>query len=377
MSEVIKKNIVFVTGTRADYGKLKTVIKACDDEPSFNVKIFATGMHMLSRYGETIEEIRKDFSDKVYPFINQRVEEHMEIALSNTINGLSRYLDEYKTDLLVVHGDRIEALAGAIVGGIKNILVAHLEGGEASGTIDESIRHAVSKFSHLHFVNNGTARKRIIRLGENPKNIFVVGSPNVDTIQNGNLPPIKSVKQHYEIDYQEYAVLIYHPVTSEASELRNKTEEVMQACVDSGMNYLVIKPNNDLGSDAILTVFKNYEMYDCFRFLPSMRFEAYLTALKHSSFIIGNSSSGIYDAPLFGVPTINIGSRQNGRFSAESIVNISDGYSNILSAINMARVTPRFDINESYGSGNSSMQFLKILKSRNVFEINTQKVFFD
>mgnify|MGYP006074653271 CR=1 FL=1 len=377
MSEIIKKNIVFVTGTRADYGKLKTVIKACNEEPSFNVTIFATGMHMLSKYGETIEEIRKDFSDKVYPFINQGVEEHMEITLSNTINGLSRYLDEYKTDLVVVHGDRVEALAGAIVGGIKNILVAHLEGGESSGTIDESIRHAVSKFSHLHFVSNEIALERIVRLGENPKNIHVIGSPNVDTIQNGSLPPIKLVKQHYELDYQEYAVLIYHPVTSETSDLREKTEEVMQACVNSGLNYIVIKPNNDFGSDTIVSVFKNYEMCDCFRFLPSMRFEAYLTALKHSLFIIGNSSSGIYDAPLFGVPTINIGSRQNGRFTAESIVNIPDGYSNVLSAINIAKVKPRFDINEFYGSGNSSAQFLKVLKTKNIFRISTQKAFFD
>ena len=174
MSEVIKKNIVFVTGTRADYGKLKTVIKACNDEPSFNVKIFATGMHMLSKYGETIEEIRKDFSDKVYPFINQGVEEHMEITLSNTINGLSRYLDEYTTDLVVVHGDRIEALAGAIVGGIKNILVAHLEGGESSGTIDESIRHAITKLSHIHLPASIDAANRIEKMGESPKSIFHV-----------------------------------------------------------------------------------------------------------------------------------------------------------------------------------------------------------
>ena len=184
----MNKKIVFVTGTRAEYGKLKTVIKACDDEPGLNVSIFATGMHMLSRYGDTVEEIRKEFGKKVYPFINQGLEEHMEIVLSNTINGLSHYLDEHSIDLIVVHGDRVEALAGAIVGGMKNILVAHLEGGECSGTIDESIRHAVSKFSHIHFVNNETAYNRVLRLGENPQNIHVIGSPNIDTIQNGNLP---------------------------------------------------------------------------------------------------------------------------------------------------------------------------------------------
>jgi len=373
----MNKKILFITGTRADYGKLKTLISACDGECDLEVTVFATGMHMLSRYGNTIEEIRKQYGKNVYPFINQGIAEHMEIILSNTISGLSRYLDENHTDLIVVHGDRVEALAGAIVGGMKNVLVAHVEGGECSGTIDESMRHAASKFSHIHLVNNQIASDRILRLGENPLNVHVIGSPNVDIIVNGDLPNLENVKAHYEIPYNEYSVLIYHPVTTEIELISHNAKQLMEACVASGENYVVIMPNNDMGSDSILKVLSDYHNNKNFRMLPSMRFEAYLTLLKHSSFIVGNSSSGIYDAPLFGVPTINIGTRQKGRFSTESIVNISEDYDVILGELKSAKVKSRFEINEFYGEGNSSDCFLEIIREKDFFNTAKQKYFFD
>jgi len=146
------KNILFVTGTRADYGKIKSLMKKVKKSSDFDLMIFVTGMHMLSKYGATYNEIEKDGFTNLYKYINQTENSSMDNVLANTILGLSNYINEYQIDLIVVHGDRVEALAGAIVGALNNIRVAHIEGGEISGTIDDSIRHAITKFSHIHFV---------------------------------------------------------------------------------------------------------------------------------------------------------------------------------------------------------------------------------
>jgi UDP-N-acetylglucosamine 2-epimerase (hydrolysing) len=207
------KKLLYLTGTRADFGKLKPLIT--ESKKRYDVSIFATGMHMLDKYGMTCHEISKA-GFEYYPYINQDGNTPMDMVLKNTIEGLSYYLKEHPTDLLIIHGDRVEALAGACVGALNNVLVAHIEGGEVSGTIDESIRHAVSKLSHIHFVANNEAKKRLEQMGET--NIFVIGSPDID-IMLGELPTLEEVKEKYDITFSEYAICIYHPVTTEPVDL--------------------------------------------------------------------------------------------------------------------------------------------------------------
>nr|WP_206513225.1 UDP-N-acetylglucosamine 2-epimerase [Vibrio alfacsensis] len=158
----------------------------------------------------------------------------MDIVLSKTIQGLSDYVQDLKPDMIVVHGDRVEALAGAIVGSLNNILVAHIEGGEVSGTIDELIRHSVSKMSHLHFVSNDFARKRLIQLGECESSIFVIGSPDLDIMKSKELPSLLDVKDRYDIDFDKYSILMYHPVTTALNELGENIHEVVSGVIDSG-----------------------------------------------------------------------------------------------------------------------------------------------
>jgi UDP-N-acetylglucosamine 2-epimerase (hydrolysing) len=174
-------------------------------------------MHMLSRYGSTAIEIHKAGFDNIFPYINQdaSVNSQMDLVLANTIQGLGHYIRECPPDLIVVHGDRIEALAGAIVGALNNILVAHIEGGEVSGSVDELIRHAVSKSSHLHFVANDEARARLVQMGEARSSIFVIGSPDIDVMLSDSLPDLEEVKTKYEIPFAEYAIFLLHPVTTE------------------------------------------------------------------------------------------------------------------------------------------------------------------
>ena len=172
-----KHRVVFLTGTRADYGKLKPLALRLVEHPEFDVHIFATGMHVLHKYGATARAVMREFGN-VHLYNNQTSASGMDVVLSNTIYGFSNYISQLETDMIIVHGDRPETLAGAIVGSFNNILVAHIEGGEVSGTIDELIRHSVSKLSHLHFVANDDARGRLIQLGEIPSNIYSIADRN-------------------------------------------------------------------------------------------------------------------------------------------------------------------------------------------------------
>lgn len=373
------RRIVFMTGTRADYGKIKSLIKVVEGMENYEACIFATGMHMLSKYGCTYKEILKDGYQNIYTYINQSGKESMDIILSNTILGFGNYIAEMKPDAIVVHGDRLEALAGAIVGAFNNIKVFHIEGGEVSGTIDESIRHAITKFAHYHLVSNEKAKKRIIQLGEAEENIFVFGSPDIDVMLSGNLPSIETVKTYYDIPFQKYAVLMYHSVTTEVELLPEHIKEVVDGIIKSNKNYVVIYPNNDNGTDIILNELKRLEKNAHFRILPSMRFEFFLSLLKNAEFIIGNSSSGIREAGVYGIPAIDVGTRQSGRYLPEEnkhILHVDEEANKICRAIEQVAgmtIEPSFE----FGNGNSTEVFRSIIADDTIWNRQVQKRFID
>ncbi len=371
------KRILFLTGTRADFGKIKSLIQIARDSKIFDIHIFATGMHMHHKYGYTLREIEKSGFDNIYKFINYTTETTMDLTLAKTIEGLSSYCQEEKPDLIIVHGDRLEALAGAIVGSMNNILVAHIEGGEVSGTIDELIRHSVSKLSHVHFVSNNIAKKRLEKMGENPNWVFEIGSPDIDLMKSNNLPKLANVLEYYNIPFQEYAILMFHPVTSEESLMTRAAQNIVDAVKKSNLNYIVIYPNNDLGSGHILRVFQQLENEDNFKIFPSLRFEFFLTLLKNSKFIIGNSSAGIREAPHFGIPTINIGSRQQNRALNKEILQCDYEFDSIYNSIFKALKMKNYKPLELFGDGNSSEKFFEVIKGKELWNLNTQKIFQD
>ena len=372
----MKKKILFITGTRADFGKLKPLMQEISKLEEYEYAIFATGMHQLSKYGKTLNEIEKAGLTNVFPYINQVDSDDMEMILANTIKGLSRYLRETTVDLIVVHGDRVEALAGAITGSLRNILVAHVEGGEISGTIDELIRHSISKLSHIHFVATDTAKKRLLQLGEKENTIYQIGSPDVDVMLSDNLPSLKDAMSRYQIDYENYAIAILHPVTTDSLDIQRSNAEIfVDSLIDSQMNYIVIYPNNDSGANEI---FLSYEkLIDCPRTMifPSLRFEYFLTFLRNSEYIIGNSSAGIHEAPIYAVPTINIGTRQENRFSHETIFDTPFHKNKILETISMLQEKPTFEPAFAYGSGKSAESFKEALPE--IWSLPNQKQFKD
>ncbi|KHF38714.1 UDP-N-acetylglucosamine 2-epimerase [Halalkalibacter okhensis] len=369
------KKIVFLTGTRADYGKIKSLMSRVDKSPNFELNIFVTGMHMLSKYGSTYQELEKDGFQNIYKFVNQRENQSMDITLSNTIVGFSNYVTEIKPDLIVVHGDRVEALAGAMVGALNNIKVAHIEGGEVSGTIDESIRHAVTKFAHLHFVSNEEAKRRVIQLGEKEESIFVIGSPDIDIMFSSKLPTLETVKERYSIPYDDYTIFMYHPVTTEVHKLKDHIRNVVDALIASNRNYIVIYPNNDEGSQIILDEYKRFENNPKFKLFPSIRFENFLTLLKNCELMIGNSSAGVREASVYGVQSVDIGIRQQGRYDIyDLIIHVRENKDEILTTLN--NITKlNFESTSPFGDGRSDERFLEALENDFVWDEQFQKQF--
>jgi UDP-N-acetylglucosamine 2-epimerase (hydrolysing) len=371
-----KTNITFVSGTRADYGKIKSLLRILKNDEKYHVDVIVTGMHLLPRYGLTAAEIIDDNLGAIHLLPNQNSEQAMEISLAQTIEIISHFLTKNPTQLLLVHGDRIEALAGAIVGALSNVPVGHIEGGEVSGTVDGLIRHSISKLAHIHFVSNELAQDRLLQLGESAKSIFNIGSPDIDLMFSNELPKITEVKKRYEIEFEKYAIVIFHPVTSEISTLKEQAIHVCSALKKSGDNYIVIKPNNDLGSDIIQEVFNKELTSKNFKHLPSMRFEYFLTLMKNSDYMLGNSSAGVRETCYYGVPSINIGSRQHNRNNNILILNVKPEESDIIEAMNSIKYTSRRPI-FPFGEGDSDKKFKKILDNHVNWPITTSKVFVD
>lgn len=369
------KRILFLTGTRADYGKLKPLIERVAAADAFTYGIFVTGMHLLPRYGQTLDEIEKSGFKNLHTFANQTEDEsaRMDLVLARTIQGLSAHVQSFRPDLIVVHGDRVETLAGAIVGALNNVLVAHIEGGELSGTIDEVIRHAVSKLSHLHFVANEEAASRLRQMGERPESIHAIGSPDIDVMLSDRLPSLPEVRARYEIPFEDYAIFLYHPVTTELGALPGNVAATVRALRDSGRNYVVIYPNNDTGSDEIFRAIEPLRGDARFRLLPSMRFEYFLSLLKHAGAIVGNSSAGIREAPVYGVPTINLGTRQLNRFSHESIHNVAESAPDLAERLRV--LPPPSPPSMHFGAGRSAELFVRELRHPALWETPCQKQF--
>lgn len=372
------KKIIFLTGTRADFGKIKSLVNCLQDDPAFEVHLFVTGMHLDEKYGYTVHEIEKCGFQNIHCFANSNAEGRMDKALAKTIEGFAEFIRKMNPDLIVVHGDRIETLAGAVTGALNNFLVAHIEGGELSGTIDEHIRHAVSKMSHIHFVANDEAQKRLIQMGEHPSNIFIIGSPDMDLLLSADLPTPDEVKAHYQIPFHEYAISLYHPVTTEFKDTKKHAQQYFSALEKSGFPYILIYPNNDQGAEFILEAMQALKGHPQFVVFPSLRFEYFLTLLRHAKFIIGNSSAGIREAHYYRVPTVNVGSRQNGRSKNSSILHATNDTESIIAAIEEIKNFPvSNDAQYPFGNGNSAALFHQTLKQPVFWQTPPQKIFSD
>jgi UDP-N-acetylglucosamine 2-epimerase (hydrolysing) len=331
-------------------------------------------MHMMKRYGETRLEVKRFAGAEFFEFVNQREGDALDFILSKTILGFSDFVHEHRPDLVIIHGDRVEALAASIVCAMRYIPSAHIEGGEVSGTIDESIRHCNTKLCATHFVSSEAARQRVLALGESPDRVYNIGSPELDTHARPSGVTIEEVKSRYAIPFDDYGIVIFHPVTSEVDTIGAQAKSLFACLEASGKHFVVIAPNNDPGTDEIFAVIEALPK-ERFRLIPSMRFNYFSELMKNASAMIGNSSAGVREAPFLGLPSLDVGTRQNNRALADSVMVCNaldgEGIRHFLTTCWNKRLTT----DASYGDGQAMGHFVQILGSMDFWNKSDQKVF--
>lgn len=367
------RDLLFVTGTRADYGKLEPLALEAADA-GHAVTFFVTGMHMMERYGLTKVEVARNGQFKIIEFINQREGDPQDVVLAKTVLGFSDLLQEHHPDLVVIHGDRVEALACSLVCAMNEIRSAHVEGGEVSGTIDEQFRHCNTKLASAHLVSSDVARARVQRMGEAADSIFVIGSPEIDVHSKPSGLTLEKVRDRYQIPFAEYGICIFHPVTSESESMGEQAEALFQCLRDSNRCFVVILPNNDPGSNAIFKIIEDLPK-DFFRILPSMRFSYFSELLRHAAAIIGNSSAGVREAPFLGVPSLDVGTRQANRTLTESVWHCDAYDRNTINRFLNEAWGFRYARCNGFGTGDAARNFAELLATPSFWASSLQKYF--
>ena len=354
------RKIFLVTERRADYSRFKPILELIKNDPLLDYDLVVTGLHLKKENGLTINEIKKD-GFKIFSTFEMFEEDKdsggaMVRSLATCLKKITYALEESKPDLILSGFDIAANMSVTIAGAHMNIPVAHIQGGEVPGTIDESIRHAMSKFSHYHFAANEDARTRLIKMGEKPETVFNVGCPSIDALLE--VVYNKEAYKKYGLD-KSYYLMIQHPVTSEADDSYNQISQTLEAIKETNIEVLIILPNNDAGYLKIVEKIESSNI----KYVKTLAIEEYTSLLKYSKGLIGNSSSGIHETSLFNIPTINIGTRQQGRLSSNNVINTGYNTDEIIKAIELTQTLQGLEFDNLYGEGNSSLQIVDLLKS--------------
>lgn len=382
------KKISVLTGTRAEYHLMYPILRRIENDPDLDLDLIVTGAHLSSKYGLTIKDIIKDgfkISAKIDILNEDNEVVNMDYAISKCLIGCSKHFDEVNTDLLLVLGDRYELL-GAVISALNHhIPIAHIHGGETTeGAIDEAIRHAVTKFSFLHFTCCEEYRHRVIQLGENPSRVYNVGGLGVENILTQKLLSKEELEKDFCFALDNYALVTFHPVTLEENTAVNQVIEMLEAFLNfPELKFVITKANADSGGNLINEVIDKYVSKFPNKFYTeySLGMVRYLSAMKNAKLVIGNSSSGILETPSFKVPTINIGDRQKGRIQCQSIINCLPKKDNIIIAmrkgLSFEFINSIKDMESPYGNGTASKQIIEIIKHNLTSKINLKKKFYD
>lgn len=376
----MKKKVLVVTERRADYSKFRPILKEIAKSSKLEYYLIVTGSHLLEGHGYTVKEIKKDgfkitSTFPMYKKYKPDTGDEMTRAFGRAIIELSYQIKKLKPHIILSGFDIGTNFAAAIIGAHMNIVVAHVEGGEVTGTIDESIRHASTKFAHLHFTSNRHATQRIIKMGENPKYVFTVGNPSLDAIIKVKKIQKEKLERKYNLNFTKpFIIMLQHTVTSEIDKITQHVSKTIEAIKELGVQALIVYGNADAGSKQISRIIKNSKIKQYF----TIPFDEYINLLKRVSALIGNSSSGIIEAPFLRVPSINIGTRQEGRLRASSIIDVDYNKNQIKKAITKAIVDKKFlkrvkKTRSLYGDGLASKRIVKILEDIDLKKIPIQK----
>jgi len=369
---VRKRKIAVITGTRAEYGILSPVMRAIDAAPQLELQIIATGMHLMPEFGYTFREIENAGYSRIYKVdiaCSEDTGAAMAKSFGATVSSFTDLFLKIKPDLILVLGDRGEMLAAAIAANYLNLPVAHIHGGEISGHIDGLFRHAITKLAHLHFSATSGAQKRIIGLGEEKWRIKLVGAPVLDRILKEKLTDRVELGNKYGLKPNEkYIILVQHPVSTEAEAASDQISNTLDAIKKTGLQAIVFYPNADAGGRRMIKVVESYRWQSWLKILKSIPQIDYLGLLKHAAILIGNSSSGIIEAPAFKLPVINIGTRQEGRERSANVIDVPNKRKAISKAIKKTLYDKRFlaivkRCKNPYGNGHASEKIANALCS--------------
>ena len=365
------RKVFIITERRADYSRFKPVMNLLMNDSRFNLVLCVSGIHLLEKSGFTINEIledgfRVDYRLPIYEESSDSPKS-MVLALGRCIEGLAEILYECKPDVILSGFDIAANLAVTIAGAHMNIPVAHIQGGEITGNIDESIRHAMSKFAHYHFAANEDARLRLIKMGERPDRVYNVGCPSIDAILQ--VENDLGVLRKYELEPRQYCLVLQHPVTSEADESRDQILETIRAVAEIGMKVLFILPNNDYGHSSIFREI----MASGFKYVETLNLREYVNLMKNAAVLVGNSSSGIHETNVFDVPTVNIGTRQNMRLRSNNVLDVDYKKEDIKAAILRGKAMIGKIFDKPYGDGTASQQIVELLANIDITKGVIQK----
>ena len=373
------KKVLYVTGTRADYGLMHETLELLDNDKNIQLDIVSTGMHLMEEFGYSVNEIKKDNFN--LHIVNQTFlkddEQSMSVFIGNLINDLTKLMSKVKPDIVLLLGDRGEMLAGAIVASYLQIPIAHIHGGDVSSTVDDSTRHAITKFANIHFPATEKSASRIKQMGENPENIFVVGAPGLDSIiKCKNKIDIDYLKEKYNLK-KDFILVLQHPVSLEVEDSAFQISQTLDAVTSTDYQIILVYPNADAGGRAMISKIDEYDV-DAYKNIPHKDF---IGLLGLASILIGNSSSGIIESSSFKLPVINIGTRQQGREKASNVVDVDYDCNEILNAISFIESNEFKDslnhCQNPYGDGKASERICKILNDIKLDKELLNKQFFE
>lgn len=369
------RTICAVTANRADFSRIETILKTIEVHPNLKLQLVVIGSHLLDITGKTIEEIkRKGFTvDRtLYMEVSGSNPTTMTKSVGLAIIELSTIFDQLQPDIVLCPVDRFESLAIGVTAAMMNIHVAHTQGGEVTGTIDESIRHALTKMSHLHFVANEKSKERVIKMGESPNTVFNVGCPATDLLlktpalnRSQTIKKINKemIKTHVRLDpSQPYIFMIQHPVTTEYQSTGSQMHETLEALKVLNKQVILLWPNIDAGADKISGIIRRHPLMESSKtiILKNMPTELFVNVLRNTSCLVGNSSCGIRESCYFGTPTVNIGSRQNSREHGENVIDVPYKKDAIVRAIRKQIAHGVYPVEYIYGDGTAGQQFADI-----------------
>lgn len=376
------KKIAVFTGTRAEYGLLYWLLKDLQQDSEIELQLLVSAMHLSPEFGMTYQQIETDgftITEKVEMLLSSDSAVGTAKSIGLGVLGFADALERMKPDVLVVLGDRFEALAVTQAAMILRIPIAHIHGGEITeGAYDDAIRHAITKLSLLHFTSTEAHRNRVIQLGEHPSRVFNVGAVGLDHLQRSKMFSLAelSASLNFKLE-QPYFLVTYHPVTLASEPAKASFENLLKALDAFPQHQIILTyPNADDGGREIIPLLEAYAKQQPSRVLaiPSLGQKRYLSAVKHAAAVVGNSSSGIIEVPSFKVPTVNIGERQHGRLAAESVFSCHSNTAAIIETLQLGLKSDLTQVVNPYGKGKASEAILKQLKAA---DLSVVKTFYD